>query len=69
MYQSIEYAKKLKIEQLVLCRCPNWCSTGYQVARWNGSEFYYEDDPNGSFHDHVIAFIPLNNEGEPKKIK
>ena len=65
MYKGLEQAKKLKYNQMVICRCPNWCSLGYQVAYWNGEMFEYDDDPNGGFNDHVIAFMPLDEDGEP----
>ena len=65
MYKEIKKAKKLRCEQMVVCRCPDWCSIGYQVAKWNGDEFYCDDDPNGIFNDYVIAFLPLDEDGEP----
>lgn len=68
MYKSIEHANKLNNNQLVLTRCPDWCDEGYQVARWNGSEFYYDSDPNGTFNEHVIAFLPLDEDGKPCKL-
>lgn len=69
MYKSLGESVNLKPEQLCLCRCPHWCEEGYQVATWNGSEFEYSADPNGSFNDHVIAFMPLDDEGCPSVIR
>ncbi|TAJ13038.1 hypothetical protein DMA11_10250 [Marinilabiliaceae bacterium JC017] len=65
MYKGLEHTNKLKREQIVLCRCPQWCDTGYQVAIWTGCKFDYPDAPNDMFHDCVIAFMPLNKDGEP----
>lgn len=65
MYKSISEAINLRYGQLCLCRCPNWCDEGYQVAKWTGSEFEYDADPNGSFNNYVIAFMPLDDEGRP----
>ena len=53
---------------MVLCRCPNWCESQYQIAYWNGKEFYYDDQPNDWFHENVIAFLPLDGGGLPIKI-
>ena len=50
---------------MVLCRCPYWCDSGYQIAKWNGEIFEYDEDPNGGFNDEVIAFMPLTEDGEP----
>jgi len=68
MYYRKEESKRLKYNQMVICRCPNWCDEGYQVGRWNGKEFTYEADPNGWFDRDVIAFMPLNEDGEPTRL-
>lgn len=65
MFEGLNKTSKLKRDQLVICRCPNWCNEGYQIATWNGEAFEYDADPNGSFNDYVIAFLPLNEDGEP----
>lgn len=65
MYYGLNKSASLKRNQLVICRCPNWCDEGYQVAKWNGSEFEYDSDPNGTFNEYVIAFMPLNSDGIP----
>jgi hypothetical protein len=37
----------------VLCYCPDWNDSGYQVATFKAGKFEYDEDPNGSFGDHV----------------
>lgn len=51
--------------QLCLCRCPNWCSEGLQVARYNGTKFDYDDSPNDMFDRNVTAWLPLTENGVP----
>ena len=46
--------------QLCVCRCPDWCELGYQVATWTGTEFEYPEQPNYMFNDSVIAWLPLD---------
>jgi hypothetical protein len=65
MYVGLERTKDLKYGQMVLCRCPKWNDEGYQVATWNGEEFEYSGQPNDMFNDLVIAFVKLDEEGEP----
>jgi len=43
-------------ERLLICYCPEWCSDEYQIARWNGKEFYYEGQPNDIFHSEVLKW-------------
>lgn len=64
MYINIEESKKLKHNQLVICRCPNWNEEGYQIAYWNGKEFEYSGQPNDMFNELVIAFKPIDEDGE-----
>jgi len=52
--------------QLCICRCPNWCEEGYQVAVFEDGEFQYDAQPNSWFHREVIAWLPLNSDGEPE---
>lgn len=40
----------------VICYCPDWSDIGYQVAQWDGKEFYYEDQPNDMFNRHVKSW-------------
>ena len=68
MYYGLKEKVKLKEGQLVLARCPNWCDEGYQIATYNGSEFEYSSDPNGSFNEYIIAFMPLDEDGCPLSI-
>ena len=69
MYYGKERAHELSIEQMVLARCPNWCASGYQVCKWNGEEFEFDEQTNDLFDRDVIAFMPLDDEGNPVKIK
>jgi hypothetical protein len=62
MYYGIE--KKPTNGQLVICRCPNWNEEGYQIATFNGSEFEYNAMPNDMFNENVIAWSPLNEDGD-----
>ncbi len=40
--------------KLVLCYCPSWCASEYQVAYWNEScGFYYLEQPNNGFNQSV----------------
>jgi len=68
MFYGKERAKELDYDQLVVCRCPNWCSSGYQVARWNGEEFYFDEQPNDMFHRDVVAFMILSEDGYVLKL-
>lgn len=68
MFYPKNRALDLDPEQLVLCKCPNWCSSGYQVARWNGREFEYDEQPNDWFDRDVISFMILSEEGDVLKL-
>jgi hypothetical protein len=37
----------------ILCYCPDWNNSGYQVAYYSKGEFYYEGSLNGEFHYYV----------------
>lgn len=65
MYKGKSEAYKLNRGQMVICRCPDWCNEGYQVAEWNGEEFEYDAQPNGAFDSTVVAFLPIDEDGEP----
>lgn len=65
MYKGISEAKKLICNQMVICRCPHWNDEGYQIAIWNGDEFEYSGQPNDEFNSLVIAFMPIDEDGEP----
>lgn len=42
------------VGQPILCYCPEWSETGYQVARWSEETgFYYYEEPNEQFGDLV----------------
>jgi hypothetical protein len=57
---------KLEIGQLALCYCPEWCGTGYHVAKWDGEKFDYDEEPNGNFDNCVEGYLPLNEDGKPQ---
>ena len=68
MFYEKERAKELDPEQLVVCRCPNCCSSGYQVSIWNGEDFYFDEQPNDWFDKDVIAFMILSEDGYVLKL-
>ena len=68
MYESRERATLLTENQMCICRCPDWCEEGYQIATWNGEKFEYDADPNGGFDKSVIAFFPLTDDGYPSRL-
>ena len=37
----------------LICYCPDWNETGYQVAIWNGDVFYYYEQTSDNFNAHV----------------
>jgi len=45
------------LHKTILCYCMGWNETGYQVARWNGKVFYYEDQPNDMFDSYVTDWV------------
>lgn len=49
---------------LIICHCPNWCDSGYQIAKFEDGIFCYDDQPNDAFDENVIAWIPLDEDGE-----
>ncbi|HWY09700.1 MAG TPA: hypothetical protein VN026_00170 [Bacteroidia bacterium] len=55
--------KELKEGQLCICTCPEWCSTGFQIAIWDGEKFDYPDASNDGFDSLVIGFMPLDDDG------
>lgn len=52
-------------DQLCLCKCPDWCILGFQIAMWNGDFFTYPELQNGDFDLSVEEWIPLNDDGLP----
>ncbi len=42
--------------RVLIVHCPDWCDTGYQVCKWNGKAFYYDDQPNDMFHVEVVSW-------------
>jgi len=61
--------EKPKEGQLCLCRCPNWCSSGYQVAIFEDGIFQFDEQPNDWFDGDVIAWLPLDEDGIPVRGK
>ena len=61
-YIDSKYKFTLKSNQLVLCVCPKWNYEGFQVAKWNGKEFEYSNQPNSMFSESVISFYPLTEQ-------
>jgi len=53
----IKAAKDNKIKpppfRPIICYCPEWNCSGYQIAQWNTKEFEYEEQPNDMFSDLV----------------
>ena len=43
----------------VICYCPDWNDSEYQVAIFNGNEFYYDEQPNEMFDEHVQKWALL----------
>ena len=37
----------------VLCFCEGWNESGYQVAKWDGEKFVYDEQPNDMFDRYV----------------
>jgi len=68
-YYSYPKTKPVNEDQMCICRCPNWCESGYQIATWDGERFDYADSPNDMFDRDVVAFFPLNEDGEPETRK
>jgi hypothetical protein len=50
---EINYGHKPPRNRALICYCPKWCDSGYQVAAWDGKKFRYEDQPNDNFDQHV----------------
>ena len=41
--------KPTEFDKYVLCYCPKWNDSGYQVAKFNGKKCDYGDAPNDNF--------------------
>ena len=44
---------KPPVNRVLICFCPEWSETKYQVAFFNGTTFYYPEQPNDMFNDLV----------------
>ena len=51
--------------QLCICKCPEWCPTGFQIAEFDGNKFQCIDHPNPDFDLLVIEWLPLDKNGIP----
>ena len=59
-WTSVNDASRLPtIGKPLLCKCPLWNDVGFQVATWDGTEFSYEDQPNGNFSQCVEAWVEI----------
>jgi hypothetical protein len=52
-----EYETRPVVYKHVLCYCPKWNDSGYQVAYWDGTTWQYDEDPNGTFSKYVEAWV------------
>ena len=50
---SVDDKLQPKDGQTVVCKCPDWCEEGYQIAKWDGRIFRYESQPNLMFNNYV----------------
>ena len=50
---GIKSKVKPQKNRVLLCYCPEWCYEDYQIAMWNGKEFYYDAQPNDMFSEMV----------------
>jgi len=49
--------------QLCICKCPGWNKLGFQVATFQNGQFTYPEQPNDDFDKNVIAYCPINENG------
>ena len=40
-------------DRAILCFCAEWNDSGYQVAKWSGTQFYYDEQSNNLFDGYV----------------
>ena len=40
----------------ILCYCPSWNDSTYQVAYYDGNQFYYDEQPNDDFDEEVVSW-------------
>lgn len=55
-YISVKSKIVPPLNRVLLCYCPDWCETGYQVAYFDGKKFTYSDCPNNDFSENVISW-------------
>lgn len=55
---------KLREGEICICHCPQWVSSGFAIARWDGEGF--EDDINYEwFNEQIESYLPLDEDGLP----
>lgn len=55
-FKKLKRGCKPPINRVLLCCCPEWNESGYQVAKWNGDEFTYDEQPNSMFNGMVVEW-------------
>ena len=54
---------------ILVAHCPNWNELGFQICTYSESHgFNYLDQPNDTFHSHVIGWDYLLNRNGDKII-
>ena len=55
IWQTVKMCEPV-VDRNVLCYCPDWNESGYQVAYWDGISFLYDEQPNKYFNKYVISW-------------
>ena len=50
-------------EVILIAKCEDWNHIGYQICKWNGKKFYYEEQPNDMF-DELVTEWSYMEEGD-----
>jgi len=53
---SVKNTTKPPKNRPLIAHCPQWSDSSYQICTWDGKSFSYDEDPNGSFEEYVIAW-------------
>lgn len=68
-YYNLNETSRLKYNDMVIAKCPEWNEEGFQIATWNGKEFEYSGQSNDMFNGLVTGFMPINTEnGHPRAL-
>lgn len=43
----------------LICYCPDWCASQYQIAYFDGNKFCYDEQPNDDFNVYVTQWALL----------